>query len=412
MSITMMGLLVVLSVPIIIPPPQIPMKYNTENVIVKFNDSGELIWDEMIPIANATSKILFEPGSICIINCEGGGYAIASPIKCQRNDVTTWGVQLCRISESGIVIWKHVFEGVDIELDLSLVEFQSEGFVIAGTSQSLNEESNSWIPRVFLIRTDSLGNHQWNRSYTEFDGVCIHSLVACVNGDLAIGGTTETHSDEGSNVLLARIAENGNFLWKTFIGGSLNEEGNSLLECSDGGFVIVGSTQIEENDKDVLIVRTAANGSIIWNRTYEDVGISIGLSVCTLDNGGFAVTGLRKPFLTDSYKILFLVVTSDGEQITKETLRYPSEYHVYGIYDDCRGHAIIQSNDDGFIIAGIVRYNHLTNEWGMMILRTDTKGEIVSNSVYGENSLYMACSLVTCENQGITVAGVRVFPVG
>ncbi|MFX1560573.1 MAG: hypothetical protein ACFFBL_08285 [Promethearchaeota archaeon] len=410
MSITTMGLLVVLSVPIIIAPTQTPLKYNTENVIVKFNEGGDPIWDTRISIANASSKIHFEPDSICIIDCKSGGYAVASPIRCQRNETNTWGVLLCRIDESGAVVWKRIYDELDIELGLSLIEIQSGRFVVAGTIQFRDEESNSWVQRVFLIYTDHSDDSYRILDYPELTGVRLHSLVRCANGDLAIVGTTEIHSDNGSNVLLARVAENGTLCCKTFIGDSLNDEGNSLIECSDGGFIVVGSTQIDSSNKDVLIVRTSIDGSIIWNRTYEDEGISVGWSVCATNDGGCAVTGLRRLSSREAYKTLFLVVGPNGDEITRKPLYYPSQFRSYGFYDDCRGHAIVQTDDDGFIIAGMVRYNHLIDEWGMMILKTDASGNLLSNSTYGRNSWQMACSIVACEDRGCVVAGVRINP--
>ena len=156
------------------------------------------------------------------------------------------------------------------------------------------------------------------------------------------------------------------------------------------------------------MVRTAANGSIIWNRTYEDNGISIGLSVCSLDNGGFAVTGIRKPFINNPSITLFLLVDSDGESIIRESIPYDEWNRVYGYYDMCCGHDIVQANDDEFIIAGTVRYNRWMDKWSMMILRTDNRGKLLCNSTYGGNSWDMACSLVAYENGGYTVAGVKI----
>jgi hypothetical protein len=381
-------------------------------VIVRFNENGVPIWEKSILIANASSRILFEPDSIKMIKCISEGYALASPILCQSNQSKTWGVFLCRLDDSGNQIWNHTISEIDIELDLSLVEIHSGGFAVAGTIQSFNEDSNSWVQRVFLIRTEDTGVPRWNQTYDELTGVRGHSLVACVNGDLAIAGTTEIHSDADSNIMLARIDEGGTLLWNIPLGGSLNDEGNSLLQCSDGGFIVVGSTQIEDDDKDVLMVRTAANGSIIWNRTYEDEGISIGWSVCSLDNGGFAVTGIRRPFVNHPSKTLFLIVDSEGELIISKPLYYDAWNRAYGYYDDCRGHAIVQSNGDGFIIAGIVRYNQWMDDWRMMILRTDASGFLQSNSTYGENSWDLACSIVSFENHGYTVAGARISPLG
>ncbi len=414
MSVAMIGILVTSYLSIFYPPIlfQSATRYNTESVIVKFNENGVPIWEKKILIANASSRILFEPDSITIIKSISGGYAIASPILCERNGTKTWGVFLCRLDDSGNQIWNRTFDEIDIELDLSLVEIQSGDFAVAGTTRSFNQDNNSWIRRVFLIRTDVTGVLRWNKSFEELTGVWGHSLVACDNGDLAIAGTTEIHSDEDSNVMLARIDENGTLLWNVPLGGSLNDEGNSLLQCGDGGFIVVGSTQIEDNDKDVLMVRTAANGSIIWNRTYEDDGISIGWSVCSLDNGGFVVTGIRKSFVNHPSKTLFLMVDSDGELIISTSLQYDVWNRGYGYYDDCRGHAIVQSNETGFIIAGIIRYNQWSDDWRMMILRTDATGNLQSNSTYGENSWDLACSLVAFENQGYAVAGVRISPVG
>ncbi|MFX1578451.1 MAG: hypothetical protein ACFFBJ_02305 [Promethearchaeota archaeon] len=393
-------------------PSSAPVMYNTESVIVKFGADDAHIWDLRIRIANATSRILFEPDSICIVRCDSGGYALACPIRCQKNGLKTWGVLLCGIDDVGEIIWKQVYDELDIELELSLVEVQSEGFAVAGTTRYFDEGSNNWIRQVFIIRTNSIGSPQWVHSYTELTGVKGHSLVACGNGDLAIVGTTEIHSNITSNAMLARINENGSFLWKTPLGSSLNDEGNSLIEYSDAGFIVVGSTQVDYNDKDVFLSRTAANGSVIWNKTYDDNGISVGWSICSVDNGRFAVTGLREQSSRDTSKTLFMIVDSSGSIKTRRALHYDSSIYVYGYYDHCCGHSIVKQNGKGLLIAGIVRYNQWIDEWGMMILRTDSGGKILSNFTYGENSQYVACSIVVCENQGYAVAGVSVSPVG
>jgi hypothetical protein len=411
MSFTMMALLATSQVSVFYGQIliQAPAKYNTESVVVMFDDNGDPVWDRRISIANATSKILFEPDSISLTKCSSGGYALVSPILCQRDRVKSWGVYLCRLDDSGEISWSRIFEEIDIELGLSVVETQSGELVIAGTSWSSN--GGLWTRGVFVMRTDSSGNPRWTRNYPELEGVWGHSLVSCNNGDVAIAGTTEIYSDMKSNVTLARIDESGALLWTRSIGGSLNDAGRSLLECDDGGFIVVGSTQKEEGNEDVFLIRTASDGSIMWNRTHEDEGASIGLSVCRLDDGGFAATGLRKLSSNDINRALFMRASSGGEVLSCESLWYSSEYRAYGQYDDCCGHAIAQY-DKGFIIAGKVRINHLTDDYEMMILGTDSSGSLLWNSTYGGDSWTTACSIVTHGDIGYVIAGVRIEQVG
>ena len=409
MSITMMGILATSQL-LLIPPihTQSPIRYDTESVIVKFDSNGLPVWDVRIPIANDSSKVYHEPYSIEITRCRAGGYALVSPILCNDDKRKTWGIFLCRLDDLGQITWNHTIDGLEIEPNLALVESESEELVVAGTSRFFEEKSNSWIRRVFLICLNSKGETIWDQVYQELTGVQSRSLVLCSNGDLALVGTSDIYSPMKSNICLSRIADNGTLLWTTMLGSSMNDEGNSLLECDDGGFVVVGSYEREMKDKDVLLFRTTSDGKVMWNRTYEDEGNSIGLSICSIEDVGFAITGLYHSRTKAALETLFLKIRSNGELINQKALHYSAWTHPYGRYSDCSGHAIVQSDDEGFIIAGSVKYHWLSDERGMMILKTDAKGNLISNSTYGNNSWHIACSLTTCYDNGFVVAGVKI----
>jgi hypothetical protein len=379
-------------------------------VIVKFGDYGIPVWDRRISIANATSKILFDPDSITIIECRESGYAVVSPILNHQDGKKTWGIYLCHLDDFGNVVWNRVFNEIDIDLDLSMVEMTTGGFAISGTYRFIHE--NAWTRGVFVIRTDEIGEPLWTRTHPELVGVTGHSLVSCINGDLAIAGTSKIHSDLNSNMILTRIGGDGSLLWMSTLGSAMNDEANSLLESSDGDFIVVGSTQSEDGGDDLLVVRTTAEGTSVWNCTCEDEGPTIGMSVCSMGTDGFAITGFREPPLIDLPTTLLVLIDTNGDILNRWSLRYDSRLIPYRCYDACCGYSIVQSNDGGFLIAGIVRQNAIRDDWDMMLLETDTQGNILWNATYETHSWSSACSLSVCEDRGFVLAGYRVYPIG
>lgn len=78
---------------------------------------------------------------------------------------------------------------------------------------------------------------------------------------------------------------------QTFIklyGGNGSEEGKNLVQLSDGGFVIVGSstsmTSESSGGKDVYVVRTDNIGNVMWERRYGGAGDDVGSSVIVEGN--------------------------------------------------------------------------------------------------------------------------------
>ena len=56
-------------------------------------------------------------------------------------------------------------------------------------------------------------------------------------------------------------------LWTYNYGGEYEDRAYSLIETRDGGYVIVGSTVLDNSTK-CFLVKTDSNGILVWNRTY------------------------------------------------------------------------------------------------------------------------------------------------
>ena len=139
---------------------------------------------------------------------------------------------------------------------------------------------------------------------------------------------------------------------QTFIklyGGNGSEVGKDIIQLSDGGFVIVGSsTSGFVGGKDIYIVRTDKLGNLIWENRYDGKGGNdVGNSVILGDNNNIYVCGeisqQTSGFLVARRDVIVLDISIDNGTIQNE--------QVYG--DSLRDEVgtDILKLDNGFFIS-------------------------------------------------------------
>jgi hypothetical protein len=391
-----------------LPPPS--WNYATDLLVLKFNDAGDPLWTLPIRMANSTTMPVVSYDCVEIVECRAGGYAVASPFLKINNDGTSWGIMLSRISDAGRVVWKHTFDNISLDKGLSLIETQSEGFALAGTHCFLDPEVDAWNRDIFLWHFNNEGQVIWAKTYDESLGDWGYSLVECSSGGYAIGGTTEMRDDMKRDTFIIRTDENGTLLWRKAIGGLVHEDGRCIAECSDAGYIVVGSIEDSDKSSKAFIVRTNASGNSIWNCTYGDGEDATALSLCELGQDRFAITGYSRHSSASAIDTLFLLIESDGVITQSKTLHYQSRYRPYHHYLDCEGHDIVQTCDGNLMIIGTVNRGPRADDWEIMLMRIDTHGTLLLNSTHGTNSWETGCSIVVCGDGGYAISGVRIGP--
>ena len=94
------------------------------------------------------------------------------------------------------------------------------------------------------------------------------SLIQTSDGGYAITGLTKSFSAGGHDVYVVKLDASGNLQWTKTIGGPESEEGNSLIQTSDGGYAITGFTKsFGTGELDVYLVKLNANGNLQWTKT-------------------------------------------------------------------------------------------------------------------------------------------------
>ena len=96
-----------------------------------------------------------------------------------------------------------------------------------------------------LVKVDSLGNVQWNKTYEGQSIPISKYLIQTSDGNYAIAGEYVFTSQQKVGFWLAKLNPNGDTIWtKTYFGEGFGWA-ESLVQTSDGGFVLAGPTHAD-----------------------------------------------------------------------------------------------------------------------------------------------------------------------
>jgi len=137
-----------------------------------------------------------------------------------------------------------------------------------------------------LVKTDSLGEILWTRTYGGTDYDYSWSVKQSSDGGYIIIGTTESFGAGSADVYLIKTNSSGDTLWTGTYGGTGYDEGWSVQETSDGGYIITGF--FDAVGEDVILIKTDSLGDTLWTRTCVNCS---GISVQQTSDGGYIITG-------------------------------------------------------------------------------------------------------------------------
>lgn len=300
-------------------------------------------------------------------------------------------IYLVKTNILGEVVWTKTFGGNYIEIARDLKQTSDGGFIIAGYKQV------SAVNDPFLLKTDSLGNLEWEHGYDYGLGMDdrAHAVIQTADGGYFAVGQTRLgtpfpnydmyvfktdalgkvewqnlyrYAEEGNDVALAaiqlsggdyvfggvtqstvwsayilRVDQLGNVVWSKIRPDDYQSECYDLIPGNDGNIMMSGTSVSFETDTDILIEKIdPATGNLIWEKIYGGEEAELGQSIKEMNDGGFALSCMASHPFT-GYDMLVMRTDANGDSLWTTRL---------GGFSDDRGHAVEVSTDGDIISAG------------------------------------------------------------
>ncbi len=322
-----------------------------------------------------------------LVETTDGGYAIAGTTSFPVGIGSSYFL-LIKTDSLGNMEWNQTYEGAAAYAH-KLVETSDGGYAIAGTLRT-TENFDFW-----LVKTDAYGNMMWNQTY---GGPNIDQALAMVqtnDGGYALAGYTESFGSGSSDCWLIRTDANGNMIWNKTYGREEGESASSLVETLDGGYAIGGSQTSGVDGFDFLLIKTDSSGNMEWNQTFGGIGWDQAYSLVVTSDGGFALAGRTKSFGAGSYDAWLVKTDSNGNMQWNQT---------YGGSGWDESQSLVVTSDGGFALAGRTK-SFGAGDYDFWLVKTDSDGNMEWKQTYGGANIDQALAIVQTSDDGFALTG-------
>ncbi len=317
-----------------------------------------------------------------------GGYIVAGDTKsfgAGQNDI-----YLIRTDSLGDILWTRTYRGSDPDRAYSVQKTRDAGFVISGETIS----SGTGVYDVYLVRVDSLGDTLWTATYGGDESDAGYSVLQTLDGGYIIAGETGSFGVFGRDVYLVKTDSLGNLVWATTCGeDSSDDVGRCIVQSSDKGYAVVGGTHSVSGSADVYLIKMDTLGNVLWTRSYGGTEEDFGFSVLQTADGGYTIAGYTFSSGAGWHDVYLIRVDSLGDSLWART---------YGGVSSDVAYSAASTSDGGYIIAGA---KQSPGWFDVYLVRTDSVGDTLWTRTYGGYWDDMGRSVLQTLDGGFIVVG-------
>ena len=304
-----------------------------------------------------------------------------------------WGCEDSIDDEKSITkSFTTLFGGNQEDLGFSVQQTTEGGYIITGYTWSYgNGEEDIW-----LIKTDSQGNEEWNQTYGGNEDDKGFSVQQTTDGGYIVTGFTDSYGSGEFDIWLVKTDSQGNEEWNQTIGGTEDDEGFSVQQTTDGGYIIIGYTlSFGNGEEDIWLIKTDSQGNQEWNQTFGGSEDDYGYSVKQTTDGGYIITGYLSNIENNSYDVWLIKTDSQGNEEWNQT---------FGGDEDDYGYFVKQTTDGGYIITGGTQ-SFGNGEQDVWLIKTNSQGNEEWNQTFGGTDGESSFSVQQTTDGGYIITG-------
>jgi uncharacterized delta-60 repeat protein len=301
--------------------------------VVKLDSSGNVVWTKTI-------GGIGDDQAWSIIRSSDGNYVVAG---WTNSFGSNYDFYVVKLDSSGNIIWTKTIGGSGDDQAWSITQSSDGGYVVAGRTSSFG--AGGWD--FYVVKLDSSGNVQWTKTIggpgSQDEA---WSIIQSSDGGYVVAGWSDSFGAGLRDFYVVKLDANGNVVWSKTIGGNYGDGAHSIIQSSDGGYVVVGSTEsFGAGGWEMYIVKLDSSGNVQWTKTiggpafFDDA-----VSIIQSSDGGYVVSGYTNSFGAGGDDFFVVKLDSSGNVVWAKT--------IGGIGDDAWGDSIIQSSDGGYVVVG------------------------------------------------------------
>lgn len=181
----------------------------------------------------------------------------------------------------------YLYGGVNPDIGRSIKETYDKGYIIAGTSSSFGNGDAD----IYVIKTDSLGKHQWSKTFGGHQNDWGYNIQVTADSGYFIAGYGNSFNPQnGFDAYYLKTDKLGNLQWEKTVSGSDWDFIYASAPMPDGGFILCGETFTNSHGgSDAYMIRINKNGDTLWTKNYGGLYDETFNNVTIMNNRIYAV---------------------------------------------------------------------------------------------------------------------------
>ena len=266
----------------------------------------------------------------------------------------------------------------------------------------------------------------WDENIADIKQTSDRGYIVVGSSNSTDGEVTADH-DSSDDYWVVKIDTIGNIQWEKCYGGSQIDGASSVLQTSDGGYIVAGETYSNDGDvagnhdttgifPDFWLIKLDSAGSLKWQKCFGGIYADIAYSLTPTNDGGVVMGGITtsrdgdvncNTGVADSLTTAWIIKIDTGGNLEWQQC-YNSIWGDEGIY------SVKRSKDNGFIAAGYAVYqagaivnpgDTANGSSDFLIIKLDSVGNTQWLKVYGGSNAETAYAVQQTNDDGYVVAG-------
>jgi len=275
-------------------------------------------------------------------------------------------------------LWSKTYGGTGWDNSYCVQATNDGGYVIVGFTESFGNGSRE----LWVLKTNQNGDTSWTKTYGGLGQENGYSVQQTSDNGYIVAGQTNSYGAGNYDVYLLKLDASGDIVFTKTYGDVNTDYARDIKITAEGGYVLCGGTS-----GDAWILKTNPMGETTWTTIITGPQSEVAESICQTSDGGYIVVGATGAFGVAD--VLLIRLSSQGDSLWAKTFGGPG-------YD--WGHSVLQAADGGYVLSGVSN----GEAW---ILKTDAIGDTVWRTTLYSPQADIAASVCQTPDGGYAVAG-------
>ena len=307
-------------------------------------------------------------------------------------------------ANSQSISWQQAYGGTNSDKAIKIIKTNDGNLVWAGYYKSTDGDFSTNLGNydIFVIKTDLNGNLIWRTVFGGTNVDYVTDIIETSNGDFILTGNSKSNDNDitgnhgNYDALVVKLDNSGTIVWQKSFGGSSTDKATSVVEMTNGNFLVLAYTKSTDGDVsssiggyDVWLLKLDTNGSIVAQNSIGGSNDEKSSKIYKAINGKYMITSYSKSNNGDvannqgNYDFWVVQINNDLSIAWSYTFGGSGIDNESVLFDNSSGAV------ENYILAGASASNdgNITNAKGsfdMCLINFDAAGNIIwQNNIGG-----------------------------